>query len=451
MSTSKVKFSVWSAVVLLTIAVTARAGGPNWPGFRGDQGRGVQEDVTIPATWNVETGENVKWKTRIPGLAHSSPVVWGDKIFLTSAVSGNLKPYLRVGLYGESPEHDEEIEHDFRVYCLDKSTGKIIWEKTAHTGIPKVKRHVKSTHANSTPATDGKYVVAFFGSEGLYCYDYDGNLVWEKDLGLLDSGAFNAKEIQWAFGSSPTIYDGRVYIQCDVNNQSFVACYELADGKKVWRKKRNETPGWGTPTIHESDGRTQMIVNGYKHIGGYDIKKGKVLWRMKGGGDIPVPTPFVAHGLIFISSAHGPERPIYAIRTDAKGEIKLSGRGKSAEYVAWKRDNRGSYIPTPIVYGDYLYVCDDRGVLTCYEAETGKQVYRERVAGSGGAFSASAVAADGKVFFTGEEGDIYVIKAGPKFERLATNSIGEVCLATPAIADDTIYIRSRDHLFAIGK
>ncbi len=449
MSLREARIGRLSVFVLLVSLSAAVAGSPNWPGFRGAQGTGVQEGVTLPATWDVAKGENLKWKTRIPGLAHSSPVVWGDRIFVTSAVSGNLKPYLKVGLYGESPDHDEDIDHDFRLYCLDKSTGSIIWEQTAHSGIPKVKRHIKSTHANSTPATDGKYVVAFFGSEGLYCYDFEGKLVWKKDLGLLDSGAFNAKEIQWAFGSSPTIHEGRVYIQCDVNNQSFVACYELVDGKKVWKKKRKETPGWGTPTIHTSDGRTQMIVNGYKHIGGYDIKKGKVLWKMKGGGDIPVPRPFVAHGLIFISSAHGPENPIYAIRTDAKGEIKKSGR--SSKHIAWTRERRGSYIPTPIVYGDHLYVCDDRGILTTYEAKTGEQVYRERVAGSGGSFSASAVAADGKVFFTSEEGEIYVVKAGPKFERLATNVMGEVCLATPAIADDTIFIRSRDHLFAIGK
>jgi outer membrane protein assembly factor BamB len=436
---------------VLTTALTVRADSPHWPSFRGPNARGVAEGAMPPTSWNVESGENIKWKTPIPGLAHSSPVAWGDRVIVTSAVSEDPDPYLRVGLYGESPDHPEEIIHHWRVYCLDKNTGKILWEQTAHSGIPRVKRHIKSSHANSSPATDGKHIVAFFGSEGLYCYDMDGKLLWKKDLGYLDAGAFNAAELQWAFGSSPIIHKNTVMVLCDVNNQSFIAAFDIESGKELWRTLRDDVPTWGTPTVHESDGRTQVICNGWKHIGGYDALTGEELWRMTGGGDVPVPTPYVAHNLIFITNAHGRMRPIYAIRINAQGDITLKDGETSNGYVAWCRPRRGSYIPTTIVYADHLYVGDDRGILTCYKATTGEQVYRTRIAGRGEAYSASPVAADGKVYFTPEDGEIHVVKAGPEFELLATNSMGEICLASPAISEGMIFVRTRSHLFGIGK
>ena len=259
--------TLWvGTVVALCSAVSASP--PNWSSFRGPGATGVMDGHATPVTWDVEKGVNVKWKTHIPGLAHSSPVIWGDRVFIASAVSGELEPYLRVGLYGESPDHPEEIVHDFRVYCLDRKSGDILWEQTAHSGIPQVKRHVKSTHANCTPATDGKHVVAFFGSEGLYCYDMKGKLLWNKNLGYLDAGAFNAPEIQWGFGSSPIIFKDNVIVQCDVNNQSFLIAFNVDTGKEIWRTARDTAPCWGTPTVHESDARTQVIVNGYTYMGG---------------------------------------------------------------------------------------------------------------------------------------------------------------------------------------
>ena len=339
-------------------------------------------------------------------------MVWGDRVFVTSADSSNPDPYLRVGLYGESPDHPEDIVHNFRLYCLDRHTGKIAWEKTAHAGKPQVKRHIKSSHANSTPATDGQHVVAFFGSEGLYCYDMHGTLLWKKDLGYLDAGAFNAPEIQWGFGSSPIIYEKKVIVLCDVNNQSFIAAFDVHTGKEVWRTLRDEAPTWGTPTVHAGEGRVQVIVNGFRHIGGYDVESGAELWKLRGGGDVPVPTPVVAHDLVFITNAHGPLNPIYAIRLGARGDISLAAGERSNEFVAWSRPRRGAYLPTPIVYGDYLYLGSDRGILTCYNAKTGEQVYRRRIGGERGAFTASAVAADGKLYLTSEEGDVYVIRAG---------------------------------------
>lgn len=451
MSSRLVLNTLIAAATALTIITTATAAPPQWPSFRGPGATGVADGHNPPTNWDVETGTNIRWKTPIPGLAHSSPIVWDDRIYLTSAVSSDPNPYLRTGLYGESPDHPENLVHDFRVYCINKKTGKIIWQQSANSRIPKVKRHIKSSHANSTPATDGKHLVAFFGSEGLYCYDMDGHLQWKKDLGLLDAGAFNASEIQWGFGSSPTIHKDMVIVQCDVNNQSFLAAFDLDTGHEKWRILRDAMPAWGTPTVHEANGRSQIIINGYKHMGGYDLATGKELWRLTGGGDIPVPTPYVAQGLIFITNAHGRLRPIYAIKPSARGDISLKEGQTSNEFIAWSRPKRGSYIPTSIVYGDYLYVGDDRGILSCYDAKTGEKIYRTRLAQGAGAHSASPVAADGKLYFTAEDGQIRVIKAGPQFEVLATNTMNAPCLATPAISDGMILIRTAKQLVAIGK
>jgi outer membrane protein assembly factor BamB len=399
----------------------------------------------------VEEGVNVRWKTRIPGLGHASPIVWDERVFLTSAVSRGAESALRIGVYSEDADHPEEVVHDFRVYCLDRRSGEIIWEQTAHSGVPQVRRHIKSSHANCTPATDGKHVVAFFGSEGLYCYAVSGELLWKQDLGYLDAGAFYAPQTQWAFGSSPIIYEKLVIVQCDVNNQSFIAAYNMSDGKRVWYTLRDEVPSWGTPTIHSSEGRTQVIVNGYKHVGGYDALTGQELWRLQSSSGIPIPTPFVAHDLIFITSGFGSRSPIFAVRTAARGDISLAENARANEYIAWSKPRRGSYIPTPIVYGDYLYIANEKGILSCYKATSGEEVYRTRVAGEIAAYSASPIAADGKVYFTSEEGDIHVVRAGPEYDLLATNPMGEACLATPAVAHGMIVVRTQHHLFGIGK
>ena len=423
----------------------------NWPQFRGTSALGIAEGQDLPLTWNVETGENIRWKTFIPGLAHSSPVIWGDKIFVTTVVGEGKEPTLKVGRYGSSPDNPEDFIHHYKLYCLNKNTGKILWEKTAYSGIPQVARHIKATHANSTPATDGEHILAFFGSEGLYSYDLDGNLEWKVDLGLLDAGAFDRPEIKWGFGSSPIIYEDKVIVQCDVNNQSFIAALNKETGEEIWRTLREETPGWGTPTVHRSEDRTQIIVNGYKHIGGYDLETGKEIWRMRGGGDIPCTTPIVSHGLAFITNAHGRMRPIYAVKLDAEGDISLARGETSNEFIPWSYPRRGSYQPTPLVYGDYLFVGDNGGILTCYEALTGKEMFREKIGGDIGSYSASPVAADGRLYLTDEFGNIHIVSASPEYKHLGKVSMGEICMATPAISEKTLFIRARSHLFAIGK
>jgi len=423
----------------------------NWPQFRGHNASGIAAGQDLPLNWDVKTGTNILWKREIPGLGHSSPVVWENRVFVTTAVGEGKEAYLKVGRYGESPDNPEDYVHHYKVFCLDRKTGKIIWEKTANSGKPKVDRHIKSSHANCTPATDGKYLLVFFGSQGLYCYDLDGKLLWTRDLGYLDAGAFDVPEIQWGFGSSPIIYEDKAIVLCDVNNQSFITALDLETGKDIWRTLRDENPTWGTPTVHRSEDRMQVIVNGYKHIGGYEVDTGKAIWWMHGGGDIPCPTPVVSNGLVFITNAHGRMRPIYAIRLEAEGDISLAKDEKSNRYIPWFYPRRGAYQPTPLVLDDLLYVADNGGILTCYVAETGEEMYRNPIGGDISSYSASPVAADGKLYLSDEYGNIHIVKAGPQYEHLAVNKMDEICMASPAISGKTLFIRARRNLYAISK
>ncbi|MBX3395036.1 MAG: PQQ-binding-like beta-propeller repeat protein [Phycisphaerae bacterium] len=423
---------------------------PRWPQFRGEAARGIADEIPAPIDWNVDDGTRIRWKTPIPGLGYSSPVIWGDRLFITTAVNTkDDRPEVKVGLYGNIESIDEPEEHSFRVLCLDRGTGRILWDQEACRAIPRVKRHRKSSHANSTPATDGTHLLAFFGSEGMYCYNMEGKLLWKKDFGLLDSGYFAVPDAQWGFGSSPVIHDGRVIIQCDVQQNSFLAAFDVRTGAELWRSQRKDVPTWSTPTVYVGEPRSQVVVNGLKHIGGYDLATGKEIWRLRGGGDIPVPTPVVAGELIYITNAHGSMAPIYAIKTGAKGRIKLNSTEATHPQVAWWNDRGGNYMQTPIVYRRLLYCCRDNGVLSCFDAVTGETKYRERLV-SGTGFTASGVASAGRLYFTSEEGEVFVVRAGPEFERLAMNNLNEVCMATPAVVDGHLYFRTVGHVIAVG-
>lgn len=450
--TLKHKTTTLLLATLCCLATAAQAeeapAGVNWPSYRGPQASGVAEGFATATTWDVAKGENVRWKTAIPGLGHSSPVIWGDRLFITTATSGE-EAELKVGLYGDIASVDEKNVHAWWVYCLDKKSGAVLWKQKAHEGVPKVKRHTKATHANATPATDGQYVVAFFGSEGLFVYDMEGKLKWKKDFGVLDSGFFMFPGAQWGFGSSPVIHDDMVIVQVDVQKDSFLAAYRLNDGSEVWRTPRDEVPTWSTPTVWEGPTGGRVFVNGFKHIGGYELATGKEVWTLKGGGDIPVPTPIVAHGHVYITNAHGAAAPIYAVRTDAKGKQALND-GAAAGAITWGVTRGGGYMQTPLVYGDYLYVCRDNGVLSCYDAKTGEQKYQERLSTGGSGFTASPVAADGKLYFSSEVGEVYVVKPGPTFALLAENELDEITMATPAISAGTLYFRTRGHVVAIA-
>ena len=446
------RLTCFAAIAMFAVAIVSAdhaRPGIDWPSFRGPAARGVAEGTPAPATWDVPGNRNVRWRVPLPGLSHSSPIVWGNHVCTASAVSGQSNPELKVGLYGDIASVNDATKHQWLVLCLDKATGKTLWQRTAHTGVPKVKRHTKSTHASSTLATDGRYILAFFGSEGLYAYDMKGNLVWKKDFGLLDSGFFMAPEAQWGFASSPIIHEDKVIVQADVQKGSFIAAFDLASGKELWRTARADVPTWSTPVVHVENGRAQVIVNGWKHIGGYDLATGKVLWRMTGGGDIPVPTPIAAHGLIFITNAHGKMSPIYAVKPGATGDITLKEGETSNAHIAWSHLRDGGYMQTPLVYGDLLYVCRDNGVLSVFDAKTGQRHYQERLADGRTGFTASPVASNGRIYFTSEEGDVYVVKAGPAFEQLGVNPLGEVAMATPAISEGTMFFRTRGHLVAV--
>lgn len=439
-----------SLVGLCLVASGARA--QNWPSFRGPGATGVAEGRSAPVKWDAEKAVNVRWKAAIPGLAHSSPVVWGNKIFVTTAVSSGAKDETRFGLYGDVAPVKDDPAHTWKIYALDKQTGKILWERVAYEGPPKVKRHPKSTHADATPVTDGRTVVALFGSHGLYAYDTSGKLRWKQDLGLLDSGWFYDPDYQWEYGSSPIIYKNLVIVQADIQKGSFVAAYDLKTGKQVWKTMREgELPGWGTPSVYEGKARAELITSGAKAVRGYDPLTGKELWRLGPMSEITTPTPFVANDLIYVTSGYAPVQPIYAIRPGASGDISLKDDKESSEFVAWSKKRGGPYMPTPVVYGELLYTVSNQGVVTAYNAKTGERVYQQRIADRGGAFTASPVASDGKIYLSSEDGEVFVFKAGPKHELLAVNPVGEVIMATPAISDGMLIVRGLKHLYAIAE
>jgi outer membrane protein assembly factor BamB len=432
------------------IALTGIASAQNWPQFRGPGATGVVEGQPAAVKWDAVKSLNTRWKTEIAGLGHSSPVVWGNKVFITTAVSSAAKDETRYGLYGDVAPVKDDPKHTWKVYALDKNTGKILWERIAYDGLPRVKRHPKSTHSDSTPATDGKYLVVLFGSHGLYAYDLNGKLKWKQDLGVLDSGWFYDPDYQWEHGSSPIIYRDLVIVQVDVQKDSYIAAYNLKDGKLMWKTPREEISSWGTPTVYEGKTRAELIANGSKAIRGYDPATGKELWRLTPNSEITTPTPFVAHDLIYVTSGYAPIQPIYAIRPGATGDISLKDGKDSNASIAWSKQRGGPYMPTPVVYGDLLYTCSNQGVLTAYNATTGERIYQERLGGKGGAFTSSPVASDGKIFLSSEDGDVFVVKAGAKYELLATNNVGEVMMATPAISDGLLIVRGHNHVFAFG-
>ena len=423
--------------------------GVDWPQFRGIRANGVDETHPAPLTWNMEKNRGVVWKTPIPGLGHASPVVWGDAIYVATAISAKGDAGVRVGLYGDIKPVEDDTPHEWRIYALDKKSGAIRWQRTIVSGVPKIKRHEKATHANSTLATDGERIIAFLGSEGLYGFDMKGTQLWKKDLGVLDAGYFMVPEAQWGTASSPILHDGVAVIQADVQKGSFLAAFDASTGRELWRVPRNDVPTWSTPTVHAVNGRTQLIVNGMRHIGAYDFKTGEVIWSMKGLGDIPVPTPVVHDGFVYITNAHGPGAPVFAIRETATGDISLPEGSTTSAGVVWSYPRGGGYMATPLVYRGLLYVLNYNGALMVYDAKTGERKYQQRLADGTTAFTASPVAADGKVYMTSEDGRVFVLKAGPAYELLSTNEMSESTLATPALSEGLMIWRTQKHVLAI--
>jgi len=429
----------------------ATAGPGDWPSFRGREASGVSEKQNLPDTWNPATGQNILWKTPIPGLAHSSPIVWGDTIFVSSAISGNAKATFKPGLYGDGDASDDRAPQRWMLYAIDKRTGKIRWERVAFAGEPRNKRHIKSTYASSSPATDGRIVVAWFGSQGIVAYDMDGGLRWSVDLGRVDMGAYDLPAYEWGPASSPIIWNGLVIVQCDTQADSFVVAFDEQTGETVWKTDRNELPSWGSPNVVATSAGPELVTNASNFVRGYDPKTGRELWHLGGSSKITAPTPILASGLHIIASGRAPERPIFAVRPGSRGDLTLAKDATANSNVVWSKTGRGSYMPTPLAYRGVLYVVNNNGVFDAYDPATGTEIYRQRLPLVGSGYSASPVAADGKIYLANEDGEMLVVEAGSTFKHLATNSMGETIMATPALSDGVMFVRGASTLFAIGR
>jgi outer membrane protein assembly factor BamB len=443
------RFTVRSMAKPPARAATDAAG--TWPSFRGPQASGVADGQRLPDTWNPKTGEHIRWRTPIPGLGHSSPIVWGAKVFVATAVSSDPKATFKPGLYGDGDASSDRSVQKWMLIALDRATGKVVWERVAFQGEPREKRHMKSTYASATPATDGRVVVAWFGSQGVYAYDLDGKPLWSVDLGRLDLGAYDIPTYEWGTASSPILWNGLVILQCDTQADSFVVALDAATGRTVWKTARAETPSWGTPTVVTTSKGPELVTNASTLIRGYDPQTGKELWTLGGSSKITAPTPIAADDLVVVASGRGPERPIFVVKAGSRGDLTLRDGRTSSDAVVWSRTGRGSYMPTPLIYQGILYVLANNGVFDAYDLKTGTELYRQRLATVGSGFSASPVAADGKIYLSNEDGEMLVIKAGPTFEQLATNSMGELLMATPALSEGTMFVRSSTSLFAIGR
>ncbi len=384
-------------------------------------------------------------------FGHSAPILWGDRVFLTTAVNSETDhPEVDTGWAGVDGESATDSgQWTWQIICLQLKTGMVQWTRDACVGEPAIKRHLKASHANCTPATDGEFVVAFFGSEGLYCFDFEGHLIWKRDFGRLHSGPYDAPELEWGFASSPIIHNGLVIVQCDCLNANFVAILDLKTGKDIRRIDRDgEVATWSTPLVVTMDGRSQIVCNGYHQIAGYDLETGTQIWHLNNGGDVPVPTPLFANGLIFLTNGHG-RSPTFAIRPTAMGDLTLTDDQSKNTGLAWWQPSIGSYMPTPLVRDGLLYTCDDNGRLTLQNALSGEPIYRHRIGTGIATYSASAVSAGAYIYFANEDGEVTVVEAGNEFRNVATNSMHEVVMATPAISGDRLLIRTVRSLYCL--
>ena len=441
------KLSISSALMILSVILigTDLISAQNWPGWRND-GNGISPEKNLPTKWSE--GEGVKWKIPVPGAGHSSPIVWENRIFITTAVAEdpNVESF-RGGVYmGGNRNKPDESEYSYLVICLGTGQGNVLWSKEVTRQSPKTRRHTKNTYASETPVTEGKYIFASFGSAGLYCVDFVGNVVWQHNLGLM------RRQRGWGTGASPILFRNTVIFNCDSDDDSYIAAFDKTTGNQVWRAERDEGASWGTPFLLKTDGRTIIVTNATQRMRGYDAVTGKLLWECAGGSMITVPSPVAAQGLVFLSSGHSllPNRPIVAIGQEASGNITPDKGQSQSDGVAWSYRSGGAYVPSPIAIGENLYVPHDRGTMTCYESKTGKVVYENQKLGTGNTITASPIAGDGKIYVLTEDGECYVIKPGADFEILAVNKLDEVFCASPAVSAGKIYLRGRKHLYCIG-
>lgn len=441
----RLRVPTYGSVFLLAILVLpAAASAQNWPQFRGEFARGTATGQDLPTSWNVETGENIRWVAEIPGMGHASPIVWQDHVYLTTAVADEI-PALVLGDDGGIDLVDDSGKHSWRLYCLDKSSGETVWFKEAFQREPSAQRHVKASQTNSTPASDGRYIAAIFGAEGLVVFDMNGSEHWRKDLGVLDPGLFGDSNSQWGYSSSPVIFEDLLIVQVDRHSDSFIAAYDLPTGDEVWRVERNEKPIWATPTLRLTPERAEVIVAGGDFDRGLDPRNGEELWRFARDYEVKVSTPLVADDLIVLSGGYR-GKPLFALRAGAEGDLSLAEGETSNQGVAWVSEPGGPYTSTPIILGEVIYFVRNTGILTALDLATGERIFRHRL---GGNFSASPVAGDDKIYFASEEGIVSVVTAKKEPVVLGSNDMGEPCMATPAVSDKSLFIRTASKLYAI--
>ena len=430
-------------VALLTVSASPAARvEPNWAQWRGPAGQGVSVESSLPADWAPD--RRIAWKVPVPGRAFSSPIVWGSRLFLTTAIEGDVIPghvELKHTIGGDPWRHPDATagnrRHTFQVLAFDAATGKTLWTKTAYEGPVYDDRHKKSSYAAPTPITDGTRVYAYFGTEGLYAYTFDGTLAWKTILGKIGG-------LSVGISTSPVLHGNLVIVQADEENgdASFIVAYDTATGREAWKvPRKGNSVSWGTPVIAgaAAGARAQLITSSNERIIAYDPATGKQLWSEPGLDSNAVPSPVLADGLVIVSAGY-PEKKTVALRLDPKpGEARR----------AWSYDKGTAYVVSPIVYGDHLYLATDNGILTCLDVRTGRVRYEGGRPPVPSTFMASPVAHGGHLYLTSEDGETFVIKAGPAFEVVRTNSIGEPVYASFALADGTVYIRGEKHLFAI--
>ncbi|MEQ8790869.1 MAG: PQQ-binding-like beta-propeller repeat protein [Pirellulaceae bacterium] len=428
-----------AAMFFLMLAPAAVAQTVDWPQFRGAASDGLGQGKTLPETWS--TTENVVWKTDIPGWGWSSPIVWGDKIFVTSAVGENEREKLVIGGYPGGHVMPTDV-HRWMTYCLDFDSGKILWEREAHRGVPPQERHPKNSYANATPVTDGEHVYAYFGNIGLFCYDLDGNELWRKSW-----GSFPIRG-GWGPGASPVLHDDRIYVVNDNERESFLVALDKYTGEQVWRVEREERSNWSTPYIWRHDLRTEIVTIGTGKVRSYSLD-GEVLWELTGTSGLVGLTPLAKHGLLYLGAGYH-YGPLYAIRPGGSGDITLEGGETSNDSIAWSLP-RGSCIhPCYLISGDRLYVLFDAGLLACYNAKTGEEVFkRKRLNTGGGRFYASPWAYNGKIFLLNEDGATWVVDDGPEFHVVRKNLLEDNAWATPAIARGSLFLRTYTGLYRL--
>ena len=437
------------AASLTLLALTGATLSAQWPQFRGLRAGDVPDDPALPDTWSETT--NVVWKTDIPGTGWSSPVVWEDHVFVTATISPVEEPRAIKGLYDPGDENGKTrstAEHRWMVYDIDFKTGKIRWQQELLRAVPKVQRHIKNSFASETPVTDGERVYVSFGSVGLLAaLDMNGKRVWTNELGAHDGRQ------QFGMAASPALHRDRIVVVNDNSTDSFIATFDKRTGKELWRTKREEVENWSTPFVWENELRTEIVTSGLSKVRSYDLD-GKLLWELTGMTVNVTPTPFAKHGLVFINSGYpgASPRPVYAIKPGASGDISLKPGETSNQFIVWYQPLLGTYNTSSLAYGDYYYTLLDRGFLLCHDARTGKQVYgRQRISPEAAGFTASPWAYNGKIFLLSEDGDTFVVQAGPEYKLLGKNTLNEMALATPAVSRGNLIIRTQSKLYRIGK